>query len=61
MPRAEWQAIFTGQGMQRQQARIEMLDGFNSGWIDFEPHGNEHVIGRTAFETVLAALVEQKA
>lgn len=61
VPREQWEALFRSQGMQRPQPRIEMLDGFNSGWIDFEQSAREHVIGSTSFETVLAGLVKQAA
>jgi NAD(P)H dehydrogenase (quinone) len=37
-----------------------MIDGFNSGWIDFEADGvNERVIGQTPYETVMAELVKR--
>jgi NAD(P)H dehydrogenase (quinone) len=61
VPPEQWEALFRSQGMQRPQPRIEMLDGFNSGWIDFLPDASEHVIGPTSFETVLAGLVKQAA
>ncbi|WP_413987981.1 NmrA family NAD(P)-binding protein [Labrys okinawensis] len=61
VPREQWEELFRSQGMQRPQPRIEMLDGFNSGWIDFLPGAAEHVIGPTSFETVLAGLVKQAA
>ncbi|GLS20390.1 nucleoside-diphosphate sugar epimerase [Labrys miyagiensis] len=61
VPREQWEALFRSQGMQRPQPRIEMLDGFNSSWIDFEQNAREHLIGSTSFETVLAGLVKQAA
>ncbi|HVJ53006.1 MAG TPA: NmrA family NAD(P)-binding protein [Aliidongia sp.] len=57
IPRADWEARFQAGGTDRPAPRIEMLDGFNSGWIDFEPGRHEHVVGTTPFETVLADLV----
>jgi uncharacterized protein YbjT (DUF2867 family) len=36
VPRASWQALFEGQGMKHPEPRMNMLDGFNEGWIDFE-------------------------
>ncbi|MDB6080109.1 MAG: NmrA family transcriptional regulator [Akkermansiaceae bacterium] len=56
--REEWAAIFEGQGMpaDRTGPRIEMLDGFNSGWIDFEAKGTEKVVGETALEEVVKGL-----
>lgn len=53
----EWVEKFQAQGTAWPKPRIEMLEGFNSGWIDFEgADDNEHVVGEKAFETVLAEL-----
>jgi uncharacterized protein YbjT (DUF2867 family) len=47
IPRDRWATRFVDEGMpsDRTAPRIAMLDGFNSGWIDFEGGGTEHVIG----------------
>jgi uncharacterized protein YbjT (DUF2867 family) len=34
--RAEWEALFRTQGMRNPAPRIQMLDGFNQGWLSFE-------------------------
>ena len=39
--------------------RIEMIDGFNSGWIEFEDGVNERVVGTTGYPAVLAELVKR--
>lgn len=58
VPNEDWLATFQAQGTDWPKPRIEMLDGFNSGWIDFEATGaNERVLGKKRFETVLAELV----
>jgi uncharacterized protein YbjT (DUF2867 family) len=59
VPRDTWQDIFVAHGMpaDRTTARIEMLDAFNSGWVDFGVPGTEQVIGTVALEEVLATLV----
>jgi NAD(P)H dehydrogenase (quinone) len=36
VPRENWGAIFRAQGMRDPVPRIQMLDGFNEGWIRFE-------------------------
>jgi uncharacterized protein YbjT (DUF2867 family) len=36
VPRASWEELFRSQGMKNPEPRIQMLDGFNEGWIDFE-------------------------
>jgi hypothetical protein len=38
--------------------RIEMLDGFNEGWIDFE-NRDAVVKGTVGIEAVLKALIER--
>jgi NAD(P)H dehydrogenase (quinone) len=55
--RETWHDLFVGQGMKNPTPRIQMLDGFNEGWIAFERDGTEHVLGETPFETVAAELV----
>jgi NAD(P)H dehydrogenase (quinone) len=61
IPRSAWQQSFEKQGTaaDRTAFRIEMLDGFNSGWISFGVPGTEHVAGTTTFEAVLAELVRR--
>ena len=59
IPRAEWEELFRAQGAAWPEPRIEMIESFNSDWIDFEPAGvNEHVVAPTPFETVLAELAK---
>ncbi|MEZ2293408.1 NAD(P)H-binding protein [Variovorax sp. RCC_210] len=36
VPRETWAAIFSAQGMRNPLPRMQMLDGFNEGWIRFE-------------------------
>ncbi|MDE1181618.1 NmrA family NAD(P)-binding protein [Paraburkholderia sp.] len=62
VPRDQWEAIFRAQGTDWPTPRIEMIDGFNRGWIEFEAFGvNERVTGTTRYETVLAQLAERVA
>jgi uncharacterized protein YbjT (DUF2867 family) len=56
VPRDEWETLFKSQGSPWPTPRVEMLDGFNSGWIEFEPGMHEHVVGITPYETVLREL-----
>jgi NAD(P)H dehydrogenase (quinone) len=58
VPREKWTEFFLGQGMPegRTEARAEMVDGFNSGWIHFGVPGTEHVTGATSLTTVIAKL-----
>jgi NAD(P)H dehydrogenase (quinone) len=61
VPRDSWARIFESQGTaaDRIGPRIEMLDGFNSGWIEFEGgRGVEAVRGTTALEVAYRELVD---
>ncbi len=36
VPRDTWESTFRAQGMKNPTPRVQMLDGFNEGWIDFD-------------------------
>ena len=36
VPRDTWESLFRSQGMDNPMPRMQMLDGFNDGWIEFE-------------------------
>ncbi|MDB5704950.1 MAG: NmrA family protein [Sphingomonas bacterium] len=57
VPRADWEGIFRDQGMQNPLPRMQMVDGFNAGWIDFRDGGAQARKGRIAIGAVVAALV----
>jgi NAD(P)H dehydrogenase (quinone) len=60
VPRETWESLFKSQGMKNPEPRIQMLDGFNEGWIEFE--GKESARkGKVAVETVLRALIERES
>jgi uncharacterized protein YbjT (DUF2867 family) len=61
VPRESWDALFRSQGMKNPIPRIRMLDGFNEGWIDFEGGEAGSQKGSVALESVLKALLEEKA
>jgi len=44
--------------MKNPAPRVQMLDGFNEGWIDFE---GDSVKGEVELETVLKDIVERAA
>jgi hypothetical protein len=43
--------------MRHPEAHIQMLDGFNQGWIDFQREGCEQRRGRRTIESVVYDLV----
>src|SRR5471030_1123468 len=59
VPRDTWHALFTAQGMRNPTPRMQMIDGFNEGWIDFEgdQHGSRK--GVTTLEQALRGLLER--
>src|SRR5258708_10891076 len=57
VPRETWQALFESQGMLHPLPRIQMLDGFNEGWIDFEGGQASTIKGKVELLTVLQELV----
>jgi NAD(P)H dehydrogenase (quinone) len=56
VPRETWEELFRGHGMKNPLPRIQMLDGFNEGWIRFEGEPRKGGVG---LETVLRGLVEK--
>jgi uncharacterized protein YbjT (DUF2867 family) len=57
--RETWGTLFKGQGMKDPMPRIQMLDGFNEGWIDFEGRGKDVVKGRVELAAVIRQLIDQ--
>ena len=57
VPRETWEGLFRSQGVKNPLPRIQMLDGFNEGWIEFE--GADVRKGRVGLESALKALVDR--
>jgi NAD(P)H dehydrogenase (quinone) len=57
VPHQDWESLFRSQGMQNPTPRMQMLDGFNEGWIDFPAAGKHVLRGSTTLEQVIAAIV----
>src|SRR5271168_2563037 len=60
VPRETWESLFKSQGMKNPAPLIQMLDGFNEGWIDFEGKGDGPRKGKVSLETVLRTLIEHE-
>jgi NAD(P)H dehydrogenase (quinone) len=56
VPRETWGSLFTSQGMKDPIPRIQMLDGFNEGWIEFEGGESGSVKGSVTLDTVLRSM-----
>jgi len=60
VPRDQWEAIFRGQGMKNPEPRMQMVDGFNAGWIDFAERGAHARKGAIGIDQAIAALVQRE-
>jgi uncharacterized protein YbjT (DUF2867 family) len=60
VPRETWESLFKSQGMKNPTPRIQMLDGFNKGWIEFENGEAGSKKGSVEIETVLKTLIERE-
>src|SRR5258708_18229162 len=60
VPRETWESLFKSQGMKNPMPRIQMLDGFNEGWIEFESGEAGSQKGTTSLESVLRSLLDEK-
>jgi uncharacterized protein YbjT (DUF2867 family) len=58
VPRDTWESLFLSQGMKNPTPRIQMLDGFNGGWIEFEGETRK---GRLALKNVLASIIDRRS
>jgi len=61
VPRFTWDDVFRSQGMRNPLPRMQMLDGFNEGWIDFESGRDGTRKGVFGLETVLQGLIKRAA
>jgi len=59
--RETWESLFRSQGMRNPEPRIQMLDGFNEGWIEFEGKEGGPRKGKVALDTVLRTLIEHES
>ncbi|WP_248732976.1 NmrA family NAD(P)-binding protein [Pseudomonas sp. MWU13-2517] len=56
IPQETWHGLFSGQGMRNPLPRIQMINGFNEGWIEFEGTPRK---GTVELGTVLRELVQR--
>lgn len=61
VPRDTWEHIFREQGMRNPEPRMQMIDGFNEGWIDFRGEGGHSRKGQISIDEAVASLVARKA
>jgi uncharacterized protein YbjT (DUF2867 family) len=59
VPRDTWEALFRQQGMKNPIPRVQMLDGFNAGWIEFQAGQAGSRKTTTRFAEVAHSLIRQ--
>jgi uncharacterized protein YbjT (DUF2867 family) len=59
VPRDRWESLFRAQGMKNPTPRMQMIDGFNAGWIDFPHRGANARKGSIGIDQAIATLITQ--
>jgi NAD(P)H dehydrogenase (quinone) len=59
VPRDRWERIFRAEGMKNPAPRMQMLDGFNAGWIDFADAGAHARKGFIGIDQAIATLIQR--
>jgi uncharacterized protein YbjT (DUF2867 family) len=60
VPRAQWESIFRAQGMKNPTPRIQMIEGFNAGWIDFADRGAHARKGSISIDQAITTLIHRE-
>ena len=60
VPRDRWESIFRAQGMKNPNPRMQMIDGFNAGWIDFPNLGANARKGSIGIDQAVATLIQRE-
>jgi uncharacterized protein YbjT (DUF2867 family) len=60
VPRDQWESIFRAQGMKNPAPRMQMIDGFNAGWIDFPDRGAHARKGTIDIKQAIATLIQRE-
>jgi NAD(P)H dehydrogenase (quinone) len=60
VPRDRWESVFRAQGMKNPTPRIQMIDGFNAGWIDFADRGAHARKGSISIDQAIATLIQRE-
>jgi len=60
VPRDQWESVFRAQGMKNPTPRMQMIDGFNAGWIDFPDRGAHARKGSIDINQAIATLIQRE-
>jgi len=59
VPHDRWESIFRAQGMKNPTPRMQMIDGFNAGWIDFPNRGANARKGCVGIDEAIATMIQR--
>jgi uncharacterized protein YbjT (DUF2867 family) len=59
VPHDRWESIFRAQGMKNPTPRMQMIDGFNAGWIDFPNRGANARKGSIGIDQAVATMIQR--
>jgi NAD(P)H dehydrogenase (quinone) len=59
VPRDRWESIFRSQGMKNPIPRMQMIDGFNAGWINFPNRGADARKGSIGIDQAIATMIQK--
>jgi uncharacterized protein YbjT (DUF2867 family) len=60
VPRDQWESIFRAQGMKNPTPRVQMVEGFNAGWIDFADRGAQARKGSISIDQAITTLIQRQ-
>jgi uncharacterized protein YbjT (DUF2867 family) len=60
VPREQWESIFRAQGMKNPTPRMQMIEGFNAGWIDFADRGAHAREGSISIDQAVTTLIQRQ-
>jgi NAD(P)H dehydrogenase (quinone) len=60
VPRERWESIFRAQGMKNPTPRMQMVEGFNAGWIDFADRGAHARKGSISIDQAITTLIQRQ-
>jgi uncharacterized protein YbjT (DUF2867 family) len=60
VPREQWESIFRAQGMKNPTPRMQMIEGFNAGWIDFADRGAHARKGSISIDQAVTTLIQRQ-
>jgi uncharacterized protein YbjT (DUF2867 family) len=60
VPRDRWESVFRAQGMKNPTPRMQMIDGFNAGWIDFPDRAVHARKGSISIDQAIATLIQRE-